>query len=640
MAEPVRQGSHFQYDVVVERNVKVPARDGVELATDLYFPALNRTQVAGRFPVILERTPYLKRSTRYFRKGSFYARHGYVMAVQDVRGRGASRGTWYPFAEEAEDGYDAVEWLAAQPWANGKVGTLGTSYAGSDQSALATLCPPHLACQFIAMGASNYHDCSMRHNGCLEQRFLIYAFRMAVTSREAEADPAVKAALVDAFENIGQWMRELPLRKGATPLALVPNLEQWALDIQNRADYDEYWRKRGLSIEHYWDEQADVPTVFLGGWYDSYARATTTNFVELSKRKTSPMYLVMGPWTHGDPTCEVSHSGEVDFGPEAALDVYHRSPLKFFDTHLKGLATGLESEPRVRIFVMGPHARTEFENGRRNEEGRRNHGGRWRMEKSWPLERAKDTPWYLHADGRLSPEQPPAGADPAGAGTTFRFDPRDPVPTIGGGLSAGEPLLVPGAFDQRGNPPGASRSSDPGRRYPLFARPEFYGSTSTLPLAARDDVLVFQTGPLTDPVEVTGPILARLWISSSAVDTDFTVKLVDVAPPSADYPHGFAMLLTDSIQRCRYRSSRERAELMTPGEVCRLEFPLYPTSNVFAAGHRIRVDVSSSNWPRFDVNPNTGEPLGRHRGTQTALNTVFHTERHASCVVLPVVHAT
>ncbi len=622
MSEQGRQGSHFQFDVAVDRNIMIPARDGVELATDLYFPAVDSTKATGSLPVVLERTPYLKSHTRYHRKGSMYARLGYVMAIQDVRGRGESGGMWYPFAEEAEDGCDSVEWLGGQPWSNGKVGTLGTSYSGSDQSALATLNPSHLAAQFISMGASNYHDCSMRHNGCLEQRFLIYSFRMAVTSQQAQADPELKRTLIDAFENVDKWMNRLPFRKGQTPLALVPNIEQWALDVQNRGDYDDYWRQRGLSIEHYWDEQADVPTVFFGGWYDSYARATTTNFVELSRRKQSPMYLVMGPWTHGDPTCEISSSGEVDFGVEAALDEYHRLPLRFFDTYLKGLDTGLERDRPVQVFVMGGGT------GLRNDDGRMQHGGTWRDETAWPIEDSQPIAFYLQGDGQLSTEAPSTPGTDA-ASTTLLFDPKNPVPTIGGSISAAMPLVDAGAFDQRGCPPGS------GKRYQHFPRQEFFSSTDDLPLAARNDVLVFQTDPLFEPIEVIGPIVARLWISSSAVDTDFTVKLIDVMPPNADYPNGFAMLLTDSIQRCRYRDSRESAEMMTPGEIYKLEFLLYPTSNIFSAGHRIRVDVSSSNWPRFDVNPNTGEPLGLHRTTQVAKNTVHHDSEHASHLELP-----
>ena len=624
MVESNREGSHFRYDVTVAQGVKIPARDGVELATDLYFPAVGEQRLSAKVPAILERTPYLKRHTRYFRKASWYARLGYAYAVQDVRGRGDSGGEWYPFAEEAPDGYDTVEWLAEQPWSNGKVGTIGTSYAGSDQSALATLDPPHLAAQFISMGASNYHDCSMRHNGCLEQRFIVYAFWMAVTSPEAESDPIVKSVLAEARDQIDVWLRRLPIRKGQTPLELVPKIEQWVLDIQNRGNYDDYWKQRGLSIEHYWDEQADVPTLFFGGWYDSYARATPTNFVELNRRKTSPIYLVMGPWTHGDSTCEVSTSGDVDFGPEAAQDVYHRLPLRFFDTHLKGMQTGFAEEARVRFFVMGGGC------GQLTEEGHLFHGGRWERAETWPLPTAKPTPFYLHSDGQLTAAPPAVSASSQKASTTFVFDPSNPVPTIGGCISAANIVMEPGAFDQRGKPSGTEK------RYAFLRKQDFFGTTDTLPLASRQDVLVFQTTPLETPIEVVGPIVARLWISSSTFDTDFTAKLIDVYPASTDYPEGYAMRLTDTIQRCRYRDRRESPELMTPGDIYALEFSFYPTANRFAEGHRVRVDVSSSNWPRFDVNPNTGEELGQHRTLTTATNTVHHNDQYPSHIELYV----
>src|SRR5262245_35509162 len=207
----------------------VPMRDGVRLATDIYFPAMEGQRVAGAFPVILERTPYDKASVSNVCNGIYFARRGYVCAIQDVRGRFESEGEWHPFAREAPDGYDTVEWLAAQPWCDGQIGTMGGSYCGSDQSALATLNPPHLRTMIVAVGASNYYHCSMRQNGALEQRFMIYAFRMATTSKEALADPALKAALAREFANVGEWVRRAPLKAGSSPLRFLPSYEQWVL---------------------------------------------------------------------------------------------------------------------------------------------------------------------------------------------------------------------------------------------------------------------------------------------------------------------------------------------------------------------------------------------------------------------------
>ncbi|MBI3733432.1 MAG: CocE/NonD family hydrolase [Chloroflexi bacterium] len=605
-------GSPQLYTSTVERGVMLPMRDGVRLATDVYRPALDGQAVAGQFPVILERTPYDKGRADLVANGQYFARRGYVCVIQDVRGRFNSEGEWYAFAKEAPDGYDTVEWLARQPWSGGQIGTVGASYAGSDQSALATLNPPHLKAMVVAVGASNYFHASMRQNGALEYRFQIYAFRMATTSKEALADPALKAALDDAFDHIGEWVGRAPLKEGASPLRLLPSYERWALDILTRGDYDDYWKQRGYAINEYYAEHADVPTLYLGGWYDSYARATCENYVALSRMKKSPQRLLMGPWTHGG--WGNTYAGDVDFGAHSMLDDYNDLRCAWFDWTLKGMSTVFTHAKPVRIFVMGGG------DGRRHYSGRLNHGGRWRDEDAWPPPGARDTPYYLRADGLLTP-QPPAEPTPdpvGGQPSRYTFNPRDPVPTIGGGISAAEPIMRNGAFDQR-------------------ARPDFFGCKDSLPLRARSDVLVFETEPLTNAVEVTGPIMVNLWASTSAKDSDFTAKLIDVYPPSADYPDGFAMNLTDSIIRARYRGGYTRPELLTPHEIYPFTFALYPTSNLFQAGHRIRLDISSSNFPRFDVNPNTGGPLGAERRVEVAQQAVYHDAAHPSHVVLPVI---
>ena len=610
------EGSHQEYGVVSESNVVMTARDGVRLATDLYFPAIDGRTADGRFPVILERTPYDKAAPGNVTNGKYFARRGYVCAIQDVRGRFESEGEWYAFAKEAPDGFDAVEWLGTQPWSNGKVGTMGGSYCGSDQAALATLDPPHLSSMIIAVGASNYYHSSMRQNGALEQRFLVYVFRMAVTSREAAADPALKAELMNVFtEQMPDIVARFPLREGATVLRRLPSYERWAIDILTHGDYDDYWKQRGYAISEYYGEHADVPTLYVGGWYDSYARNTCESFVALSKQKSAPQRLLMGPWTHGG--WGVTFAGDLDFGIESHVD-YNDVRLAWFDHYLKDLQTEAADWSPVRIFTMGtgdgtrailgaPGVSSEYP-------GRVNHGGYWRSEGDWPLPGTSFTRYYLHGDGTLSPSSPRDGATTA---SSFTFDPTDPVPTIGGGISAAEPIMHPGAFDQRG-------------------RSDFIGCTDILPLNARRDVLTFQTQPLEEDVEVTGPIEMRLWASSSAVDTDFTAKLIDVFPPGDEYPEGLAFNITDSIIRARYRDGYEKPGFMSPGQPYEFVFQLYPTSNVFRKGHRIRLDVSSSNWPRFDVNPNTGGPLGLERRYETAEQTVYHDADCPSHIVLPI----
>ncbi len=599
------QGSHQQYDAICHSNVMIPMRDGVRLATDIYIPAMDGQPASGKFPVILERTPYDKAGSGNVTNGTYYARRGYVCAIQDVRGRFVSEGEWYPFAKEAPDGYDTVEWLAAQEWSDGQVGTMGASYCGSDQSALATLNPPHLSTMIVAVGASNYYHCSMRQNGALEQRFMIYAFRMATTSKEAFADANIKAAVDRAFANVGEWVSRAPLKKGTSPLRMLPNYEQWVLDLFMHGEYDDYWKQRGYAISQYYEEHADVPTLYLGGWYDSYARATCENYTALSKMKESRQVLMMGPWTHGG--WGVTNAGDVDFGNHSFIN-YNDLRLAWFDHFLKGMHTEVSDWSPVKIFVMGAG------DGIPNYQGRLHHSGYWRDEQDFPLPDTQFTPYYLHADGELSTVLPSADESTS----HFSFDPRDPVPTIGGGISAADPIMGAGAFDQRGN----SR---------------FFGCKDTLPLNARSDVLTFQTPPLESDVEMTGPITVKLHASSSARDTDFTAKLIDVCPLSDDYPDGLAINLTDSIIRARYRNGWDTPELLEPGNVYEFVFELYPTSNVFKKGHRIRLDISSSNWPRFDANPNTGGDLGVERRLEIAEQTIHHEPEHPSHVVLPII---
>ena len=601
MPTPAKACSPPAYEAVVERNVKLPLRDGVQLAMDVYFPAVSGAKAAGESPVILTRTPYDKAGGTA--DGRYFAERGYVAVWQDVRGRYESGGTFYAFAHEGPDGYDTVEWLAAQPWCNGKVGTTGASYCAAVQSALASLNPPHLAAMIPVFGPSSYYHSSMRHNGVLEMRFHTYAFNMAATSREAAADPTVKAALDQANAGLWDWVKAYPLRRGNSPLHLAPSYEQWAIDIATHAAYDDYWKQPGYGPLPYYDQHADVPTLYVGGWYDTYTRATLQNFVELRKRQSAPVRVLMGPWIHSVETGPTA--GDASFAPEGGLPDFRAVQLQWFDHWLKGMPTGLENRQPVRYFVMG--------GGAGPEDASRviHHGGVWKTADTWPPPDAEPTPFYLHADGSLASTPPTDEVAP----TTYQYDPADPVPTIGGNLSA---IAVPaGGFDQRNDP-----------RFP-FAK-------GTLPLTARQDVVCFVTEPLEQDLEIAGPVQARLWVSTDGLDTDFTAKLIDVFPPSPNYPHGCALNLTDSILRLRFRNGFEREELATPGEVYEVCFELYPTANRFVSGHRIRVDISSSNYPRFELNPNTGGPLGSERRTRVAENSLYHSQSRSSHLLLSV----
>ena len=603
-----RQGSAASYDVWAERGVMVAMRDGIRLATDLYLPARDGRPAPGQFPVLLERTPYSREGLGAVAAAKFFCRHGYAAAVQDVRGRYGSEGEWYPFALEAEDGYDTVEWLASRDWSDGKVGTVGLSYGGSDQHALASLTPPHLAAVFASEAMSNYHTGSMRQGGAAELRFLVYSLMMAADSPQALSDPALRAATSAESDAAEDWLRRTPLKPGVSILRNFPSIERWVLDVVRHGDYDDYWKQRGYNIEEYYDEYADVPVCLLSGWYDTYTRATVDNFVELRGRKRGPVHMIIGPWTHGGDAMRQSWSGDADFGIDAPMDDYDGYRLRFFDAALRGLGTGFFEGPPVRLFVMGGGS------GRKMPSGRLDHGGRWRDEQEWPLRRARPTAYHLWPDGSLRTEEPPTGP----SSQTYRYDPQHPVPTIGGSISAANAVMPPGGFDQRG-------------------RPGLFGCEDTLPLNARHDVLSFQTEPLAQSIEVTGPLSVRVWVSASTPDTDLTAKLLDVYPPSVDYPDGYALNLQDGILRLRYRNDRSRPELMNAGEIYQVYVTLAPTSNLFERGHRIRLDLSSSNYPRFDLNPNTGDPLGVSGRTVPADVTIHHDAEHPSHLLLPVV---
>ncbi|HNS32294.1 MAG TPA: CocE/NonD family hydrolase [bacterium] len=588
------------YGVSVKYNVMMPLRDGVRLAMDIYFPSLDGKIVESPFPVVLLRTPYNKTEASNYR---YFAERGYIVVTQDVRGRYASEGVFYPFANEGPDGYDTVEWIASQPWCSGKVGTSGGSYCAAVQSALASLNPPHLSAMIPTYGPSSYFHSSMRQNGALEMRFFVYAFLMASTSREAAADPLLKAALDEAYKNIWEWVKAYPVRKGETPLSLIPSYEQWAIDISTRVVYDEYWKRPGYGPLPHYDVHADVPALYIAGWYDTYARASFENFIELNKRKKKPVHILAGPWTHTGGFKAVA--GDMSSAPEGGLTDIMGVELRWFDHWLKGLPTGVDREKRVKYFVMG--------GGKGIETGNKIifHGGEWKSTDEWPPKETCPVSFYLHPAGILSSKKPAEGDFTA----SYNFDPSEPVPTIGGSLSA-IPLPA-GGFDQRGND-------------------NFIFIKNPLPLSSRHDILSFITDPLKKDLIVAGPVRVNIWVATDGPDTDFTAKLIDVFPPSPNYPHGAALNLTDSILRLRFRNGFEKEELAIPGKVYEISFELYPTANRFVKGHRMRLDISSSNFPRFDVNPNTGGPLGVERRKRTAVNTVYYGASKPSCVILHV----
>jgi uncharacterized protein len=558
-------GSHR---VTVESAVRVPMRDGVTLVADVFRP-----DEPGRFPVLVERTPYNRADPA---TGVLLASHGYVVVLQDTRGRYASEGEFYPFRNEARDGYDTVEWAAALPYADGKVGMFGSSYVGATQMLAATAAPPHLVAVFPIVTGSEYYEGWTYQSGALMQWFT------STWASILAEDTAGKASA--ARSRWAEWVQELPvdsfrLLDVPTPAELAPYYRDW---IRHETS-DDYWRGVKVS-DHYAD--MTVKGLHAGGWHDLFLKGTIENYRGLHEKAATAearagQRLLLGPWCHG-PTSPEGRIGDVVFGKDAILDEIGTA-LEWFDYSLKDASNDYAAGAPVRLFVMGEN--------------------RWRDEKEFPLARTRYTRYYLRStkspntaagDGTLSPQAP--GSEPPAA---FTYDPADPVPTIGGRLCCGA-ATHPGPYDQRPN-------------------------------QSRPDVLVFSTPPLATDVEVTGYVRLELYAASSAVDTDFTALLADVDAT------GYARFLTDGIVRARYRGGTERAVLMEPGQKVKFDVDLWATSNLFKAGHRIRLYVSSSNFPRFDRNLNTGEALLGATRMVKARQTVFHDAERPSALVLPIV---
>jgi uncharacterized protein len=604
--------------VRVEHGLRVPMRDGVHLASDVYRPV-----AAGPWPSLLERTPYNRAGTNHAdvtaarplplskpEIAQWFASHGFAVLLQDCRGRYDSEGEFHKYVHEAEDGQDTLDWLTRQAWCNGRIGTLGLSYCAHVQAAIGCLAPAALASQFLDSGgfSSAYHS-GIRQGGAFELKQATWAWKHALLSPETQRDPARRAAL--EAQDIRDWFARMPWWRGHSPVSAAPEYEDYLFEQWERGEFDDYWRQLGLYTAGHYADYADVPMVHMSSWFDPYARTAVDNFTGLAARKRGPVHLILGPWTHGRRS--ETHAGDVDFGARATFEAafgmdFFELRRRWFDYSLRHSGPNPLARGRVAVFVMGGGS------GRRNAAGRLDHGGDWLISDTWPLPGTGLRPLYLHAGQRLD-FAPPTVAQ---AQASFDYDPRHPVPTIGGTLASGEPIMRPGAFDQRDD-----------------AR--FFGCSGTgLDLGQRPDVLSFATAPLAEELVVAGPVVARLWVSSDAPDTDITVKLIDWHPPSDDYPQGFAMNLTEGILRLRYRNSWECAELLQPGRVYEVAIEPFPTANRFLRGHRLRLDVSSSNFPHFDLNPNSGEPEGAWRQPRIARNTVYFDRAHPSQLLLPV----
>ena len=569
-------GAAESYAVTIESGVVATMRDGTALRGDIYRPTTN-----GNFPVLLKRTPYDKSNSDATAFGVKAAARGYVVIVQDVRGRYTSDGEWYPFLHESNDGYDTVEWAASLPYSNGKVGMFGGSYVGATQMLAAIAHPPHLAGICPVVTASNYHDGWTYQGGAFEQWF-----NESWTSGLAQ-DTLNRSVRKNTNALNGIWKLPLTgyplfeLPRVSSDSELTHSLAPYFLDWLAHPNYDDYWKRWSIE-EHYSD--INVPALTVAAWYDIFLGGSLRNYTgvklhggsETARRGQRLLVTVGG---HAGSGRKI---GEVDFGPEAQFNE-DEITLAWYDYLFKNITNDFAGPKPVRIFVMGAN--------------------QWRDEDDWPLARAQNARYFLHSGGKANSAlgdgslatAAPHSEDP----DQYIYDPANPAPTMGGPLCCDAEHLAPGPRDQRA-------------------------------VEARADVLVYSTPPLAQDLDITGPVQLELFAKSSAVDTDFTAKLVDV------WPNGFAQNLTEGIVCARYRSSQEKPELMKPGQIYKFTVDLWSTANVFLKGHRLRLEISSSNFPRFDRNLNTGQEAGVAGKPLPATNTVYHDTGHPSALILPI----
>jgi putative CocE/NonD family hydrolase len=631
--------SQAEYGIIVAQNVMIPMRDGVQLATDIYRPANpDGTPVEGAFPVILGRTSYDKSNPVIWVDpiARFFVPRGYVVLLQDLRGRGLSEGTGQYFHTanplEGKDGYDTIEWAAKQEWSTGRTGMVGASHGGIVQNMASLERPPHLSALWVDVAPTNAFKWEARQGGAMGLHMYGALYLHSYDAQEIRDDLDAIKRIEEGAENLREMVCKTPFKPGETPIAAVPNLEKVLFHYYYDGVYNEFWSQECLDQTPHFGRMKDIPAVYSSGWYDPFAADVAEQFAHMAAQNETPQRLVLGPWNHGGMRGAGSTAvGEVDFGAAARWgnEVFNGERLRWFDRWLKDIDTGVEDDAPVRFFVMGGG------DGRKNEAGKMNHGGRWRSEKAWPLAQAVQTVYYLQPGGGLSIAEPAQD----GAAASWVHDPEYPVPSVGGNVTGMyEWVKLPQSMD-RAYVPGRARMNSIIADGPLHQKegPDLVRAQPPYPLLAeRPDVMVFQTQPLAVDVEVTGGMEVRLWISSSAVDTDFTAKLIDVHPANEDYPDGFHMPLADSILRTRFRAGFDAERFMEPGQVYEISIELPPIANLFKAGHCIRVDIASSNFPRFDINPNTGEALGRHTKLIKATNNVYTDALHPSHIRLPV----
>ncbi len=561
-----------EYKVRMDLGMMIPMRDGVKLSTDFYFP-----DAKDKFPTILIRTPYHNNTPRYDSYGKFYASRGYVVIIQDCRGRYDSEGEWYPFVGEEFDGYDTIEWIARKPWSNGKVGMTGVSYVGYVQWMAASENPPHLTCIFsYGSPSSIYGDTWYSYGTLYLMDAITYAFMMDGRTNQ----------------NLGtsDWLNlkdHLPLM--TLDEFLGRKIDFWK-DWLTHPNYDEYWAKQAMKGRFH---KINIPSVTVAGWYDDGQHGSIENYYGIMREGTDVAKknakLIMGYWRHGGPYPHSNNYytklGAFDFGSDALLDL-ETYELRWFDYWLKDLPNNIMDKPKVKLYMLGEN--------------------KWREEEEWPLPDTKYTNFYFHSQGkantlygdgylnRIAPKQEPPDK--------YTYDPADPVPSVEGGTGA-RGGISSDPIDQRIN-------------------------------EKRIDVLCYTSEILSKDVTVAGPVKIILYTSSSAKDTDFCGKLVDVHPNGAAYNVSYA---ASGIISARFRESLEKPSLIKPGKIYRYEINLRPAGIVFKKGHRIRVEISSSDFPLFNRNLNTGKNPYTSTEMVKAHQTIYHDAKHSSHIVLPVI---
>jgi putative CocE/NonD family hydrolase len=555
--------------VLVERNVPVPMRDGTVLRADVYRP-----DTPSPLPAVVSRVPYDRTHPLVPLSALDPERAveaGFAVVCQDTRGRYESEGRFYPFVHEGKDGFDTIEWVAAQPWCSGAVGMAGRSYAGATQWLAAVEQPPHLKAIFPVVIGSEFYEGWIYQGGAFQLGFNLF-WALLILAPNAASRPTAQ-------------YRHLPL--STLPLLREKEAASFYFDWIAHATNDDYWQALAINRRY---NRVQVPAFNVAGWYDVFLRGTLENFARMRQEGGSAVArtgqrLLVGPWAHGSTYGPYPDHGFELFAPGDATDLTDRQ-LRFFAHHLKSEANGLDQEAPVRIFIMGEN--------------------QWRDEQEWPLARTRYTRWFLHSDGAagtsggsLSPI-PPAEEPP----DRYLYDPQHPAPTVGG------PTSLPALFLGTNSGPRDQRQVE-----------------------ERADVLVYTSAALEQPVEVTGPLTVTLYAATTAPDTDFVAKLMDVCP------NGVSRILAEGIRRARFRDGYDHPQPLASGRVYEYTIDLVATSNLFLAGHRIRLALTSSSFPRFDRNPNTGNPLGVDgpEELRPARQAVFHDRERPSHILLPVI---